>query len=194
MKRLSLAFFLSFFALTAWAQSCPIDGTPCVRFETARIQLYKAETLMRGLNVDFSTAVPVTLQTAGVIEFEHRNIYSGPVGIHTKIGVRCVPLGYPLPELTGTYAPTPAYPVPSVWVKGGKSGGNISSIQDHYGRTLLTSPPTMVGPGNCRVEVWGASYTSANTADGNAQVNIPYGDPVAAAADPYNHFIVRLTP
>ena len=192
MKTIIATIALLSVLTTAGAQ--PMCESTCTVYHTHPTQLYRALTLLKHLSVDFSTPVPVILETAGHIEFAHRYISPGPVGIATRIGVRCVPIGMALPAMTGTWAPTAAYPTPSMWIKGGKSGSNISSWDDHYGRTLLFTPPTQVGPGLCRVEVWGTSHTSANSVDGNAHVNIPAGDPVAAAADPYNFFTVKISP
>lgn len=176
-------------------------GQKLVRFHTSATQMFRALTMLRGFCVEFTVEdTPVTVETSGAVEFEHRNLTSGPVGIGTKIGWRRVDLSADLPTIPVSSAPSAAYPAPvwpndanSGWVKGGKSGANISSYDDHYGRTLLSSPPTVFStPGKYRLEVWGTSHTSLNAYDGNAQVNIPAWAG-GAEQDPYNHFVVQIT-
>lgn len=187
---LLFALFAASFVAPSVVQAQSLCAETCTRYHSHPTQLYRAWTLLRHLNIDFETMEPVTIQTSGYIEYTHRFLTKGPVGFVTRVGVRCVPIGSYLPNMSNTWAPSAAYPPPP-WLKGAKSGGNISSPDDHYGRSLLDSPPTLVGPGRCRVEVWGVSHTTDNAYDGNAYVNIP--DPTWAAEDPYNHFTLKIS-
>lgn len=179
------------------AQQAPIDcatGTGiCVRFPTHATQIYRKFTLLRELSVDFYSAVPVYIETTGHIEFVTR--YASTMGVAARVALRCVPAGQSLPLFTLTRAPGAAYPEPTLgqWIPGGKSGQNIMSMEDHYGRALLSTPQTLIDPGLCRVEVWATAHTSAagfSQIDGLAEVNTPT-DP---SWGPYGFLQVRLTP
>lgn len=169
-----------------------------IRFQTHKTQLYRALTMMRELSVEIAVTTPVTVETLGQIEFEHRGsetLMTGPVGISTKIGWRRADVGQQLPPMPTTRAPTASYPAPINWVKGGKSGCNIRDLEDHYCRTLLCSPPfTLDQPGLYRIEVWATAHSALSpTSDGLATVNVPAWAG-GAEQDPYNHFIVRVKP
>ena len=183
--------------ITSLGVAAPLQDNEAVhvRYPTHATQLYRELTLLQELCVDFVVTAPVDVEITGHVEVAHRNLTSGdiPVGVAAKLCWRRCDLTENLPPMPGTRAPTQTY-TPGNWIKGGKSGQNINGITDHYGRMLLMAPRfTLTTPGKYRIEVWGTSHTSSNALDGNAMINVPAGDPVAAAADPYGFMQVSVT-
>ena len=81
------------------------------------------------------------------------------------------------------------------YIKHCYAGGNIASIEHHYGHASFCRVPFEVSAGWYRIGIAGTSHTTASKVDGHAELNADYlqGEKPTSTTD-YNHLTIEFIP
>jgi hypothetical protein len=159
--------------------------------------IFRAGSRLAGLCADFEITGPAFVKTTGYVNFVHRAINAGPVGVSVRLGIRHAPTLAELPAFpTGAHsAPLwndTASPLP--WIPGAKDGGNLRDPTHHYLTLNLASALELTQAGAYRIEVWAFAHTDEagfSTRDDLAAVNI---DTNQAANNTYGFMLTEVWP
>lgn len=159
--------------------------------------IFRAGSRLAGLCADFEIAGPAFVKTTGYVNFVHRAVNAGPVGVSIRLGYRHAPTLADLALISkGTIsAPLwndPASPLP--WIPGAKDGGNIRDPQHHYLTLNLASAFDLTQAGAYRIEVWAFAHTDEPgfaTSDNLVAVNVDTGQ---TPDDTYGFMLTEIWP
>lgn len=146
-------------------------------------QLFRAMTALTGTRQQFQTAEAGLVLVSSSLDIIHRGISIGgtdqyPVGIACRCEYRFAA------TQAGLAAASPN------WIKYAYAGGNISSLDDHYGQNIFARIPQAVGAGWHQFMMFATSHSSVGggTTDGLAMLNI------ASSQNDYNYMMTEFYP
>jgi hypothetical protein len=125
--------------------------------------IFRAGSRLCDLTTDFVVSEPSLITTTGYVNFKHRGIAPGAVGVSAYIGYRSAEALTDFGPLPPGARNEPVYDAPDnviTWIPGAKDGGNLRDVTQHY-LTLNLASAILLPPAAYRVEVWAFAHTDS---------------------------------
>lgn len=187
-------------ALLAAVAVPPPTHLPVQRFKTVHnwgTHVFRAGSRLADFSTEFVIDGPAFVETRGYVNFVHRAVNTGPVGVSVRLGYRHAPTLAELPAFpTGAHS-APLWndaTSPLSWIPGAKDGGNLRDPTHHYLTLNLASAVELSASGAYRIEVWAFAHTDEAgfaTRDDLAAVNI---DTNQTADNTYGFMLTEVWP